>query len=168
MRDVDHRVVALPRAVRVLGLAPHVVRLVAAGVAHRHAHQHWPPTLGQVQEARQRSRVLELVRVINRQRERRRTGHRQADRGVAARVDTLVGSQVARQLAGQEGLPLVGGAACLAAGRLVPVAVEAGLAADRHDHRQAGVQVPLERRGVDVPPVEVILRTQTVEQVEAG
>src|SRR4029077_12130050 len=69
----------------------------------------------------------------------------------------------------QERLPLVGlaGTGLLAARWRVPVAVEAGLTADRHDHRQAGVEVPLERRGVDVPAVEVVLGAQTVKQIEA-
>ena len=166
--DVDHRVVALPRAVGVLGLAPHVVGVVATRVTHRDVDQHRPPALGQVQEARQRAGVLEHLRVVDRHRQRGRTGHRQAHGRVAVRVDTLVGRQVGRQLLGDEGLPLVGLAAVVAAGRAVPVAVEAGLPADRHDHGHARVQVPLEGGGVDVPAVEVVLRTQTVEQVHAG
>src|SRR5690606_3203870 len=46
--DVDHRVVALPGAVRILGAAPHVVGVVAAGVTHGQPDQHRPPALGQV------------------------------------------------------------------------------------------------------------------------
>ncbi len=148
--------------------APHVLGIVAARVTHRDADQHRPPALGQVQEARQRAGVLELVRVVDRHRQRGRAGHRQAHGSVAVRIHALVGRQVGRQLLGDEGLPLVGAAAGLAARRLVPVAVEAGLAADGHDDREAGVQIPLERRGVDVPAVEVVLGAQTVEQVDAG
>ncbi len=148
--------------------APHVLGVVATRVAHRDADQHGPPALGEVQEAGQRARVLELIGVIDRQRHRGRTGHRQTDGRVAARIDALVGGQVGGQLLGEERLPLVGAAAGLAACGLVPVAVEAGLAAHGHDHCETGVDVPLERRGVDVPTVEVVLRTQTVEQVDAG
>src|SRR5690242_17374335 len=99
--DVHHRVVALPR--RVARVAPHVLGLVAARVTHRGADQHGPPALGEVKEARQRPRVLELLRVVDRQRHCGRTGHRQADRRVAVRVHALVGGQIGRQLLGQEG-----------------------------------------------------------------
>ena len=82
------------------------------------------------------------------------------------RRHALVGLQPGGQLLGQEGLPLVGVVLAVALRRLVPVGVEAGLAADRHDRRQAGAVVPLERRGVDVPAVVVVLRAQAVEQVD--
>ena len=92
--------------------------------------------------------------------------HRDADDGVAVLRNALVGLQVRRQLLRQEGLPLVGVVLTVALRRLVPVGVEARLAADRHDGRQPGAVVPLERRGFDVPAVEVVLRTQAVEQID--
>jgi hypothetical protein len=103
--------------------------------------------------------------VIDRHRQRGGTGHREANRCRPCRVDTLVGRQVRREFARDERLPLVRRAAGLTACGLVPVGVEAGLAADGHDHSQARVEVPLEGGGVDVPAVEVVLRTQAVEEV---
>jgi hypothetical protein len=40
------------------------------------------------------------------------------------------------------------------------------LPADGHDDRDAGLIEPLERRGVDVPAVGVVLGTESVEQVD--
>ena len=163
-RDLHHRVVALPR--RIARRAPHVGGLEAAGVAHRDVDQTRPPPLGGVEEARQRGGVDELVRVPRGQCHRGRTGHRQTDGRTARRLDLTVGRQPGRRLLGQEGFPLVGLAPGLAAGGPIPVGVEAGLSAHRHRDRDPRVQVPLERRGVDVPAVEVILSPQAVEQPE--
>src|SRR5262249_31678250 len=85
---------------------------------------------------------------------------------IANRRNTLVGLQPGGHLPGQERLPLVGVALAVARRRLVPVAVETGLAADGHDHRKAGLVVLLEGRGVDVPTGEVVVGAEPVEQVD--
>ena len=146
---------------------PHVGGLVATGVTHRKADQRRSHALRGVHQTGERADLDELRGVVVRQVQRRGTGHRQTDRRAAGALHTF-GGQECRQLAGEEGLPLVGLAACLAASRLVPVGVPAGLATDRHHERQTGLQVPLEGGGVDVPAVEVVLRTKTVEQIHGG
>jgi hypothetical protein len=62
LTDVDRGIVALPR--RAAAGAPHRGGIEAAGVAHGDADQAGPDAVGEVQEARQRGGVAELVGVI--------------------------------------------------------------------------------------------------------
>ena len=65
----------------------------------------------------------------------------------------------------EECLPFIGIGLLVEARRRVPVGVEAGLAADGHHHGDAGLVEPLERRGVDVPAVVVVLGAHAVEEI---
>ncbi|SIH09158.1 Uncharacterised protein [Mycobacteroides abscessus subsp. abscessus] len=159
--DVQERVVTNPGRVAVG--APHVLRVEATGIAH--GHTDLALHVGRVQEARERTGVNELLWVVVREVQGRSGTHRQTDNRVTGLGQPLVG-QEGGQLLGQEGLPLVGEDAILTLGRLVPVGVPAGLAADGHDDGDTGLVVVLERRGLDVPAAEVIARTQTVQQVD--
>ena len=102
----------------------------------------------------------------DRQIQRRTARHRQSDNGIAGRFDASIGRQPGRQLAGQECLPLVRHGSGSARCGSIPVGVETRLAADRHHHRETRLEVPLEGSGVDVPAVGLLLRAQSVEQVD--
>ena len=104
--------------------------------------------------------------MVCRQDQRRAARHGQADDRIAAGGHTLVRGQIRRQLGGQEGLPLVVVRAAVAPCRALPVGVEAGHAADGHDHRQPGLVIVFERGGLDVPSAVVVAGAQPVEQVD--
>ena len=97
--------------------------------------------------------------------QRRAARHRQPHHGIAGRRLSLVGRQPCGQFLGKERLPLVRDGSGGSRRRLVPVGVEAGLPADRHDDRDAGLVEPLERSCVDVPAAGVVSGPQPVEQI---
>ena len=147
------------------GAPPHVVDVVATSVEHRDADRLLHEQRRRVEEARQRCGVLELPRMVGRQNQRRAARHGQADNAVARHRDLLVGGQPQRKLVGEKRLPFIGIGLLVEARRRIPVGVEAGLAADGHHGRDAGLVEPLERRGVDVPAAVVVLRAHAVEEI---
>ena len=149
------------------GGAPHVVHVVATSVEHRDADRLLHEQRRRVEEARQRCGVLELRRMVGRQNQRRAARHGQADNAVARHRDLLVGRQPQRKLTGEKRLPFIGIGLLVEARGRIPVGVEAGLAADGHHGRDAGLVEPLERRGVDVPAAVVVLFTKEGQKIWA-